>query len=273
MAKRKKATDWSNKRCPLCGSPVDMLETCRRCGRAWSEKLAKEENAVGLQPGKQYDPYVAEPKRVGKRKTRKTRFVKSQEELQGKKFVAFTEDLPPQFSGWQVQSSDDESEIHRKRSLMRLDSQKIYNQMGLSVRAQESAKAALLWISKLWGFLEIEEQQVLASTLEGMKDAFGMLTLVRQAKIGQALRMEKAMEKAHQQARKARVEAASSRAKSASKFPPAESDSEGLGLMPLALDPQLLLEQAKERLLRLEKTKRKGKTPKPAESTELPETE
>lgn len=255
----------------MCGSPVDMLETCRRCGRQWSEKLEEGEEAVGLEPGKQYDPYVEQPKKVGPRTKRKGRFAKSQEQLSGKKFVAFTDDLPPQFAGWEIRNSDDEGEISRKRSLMRLDSRKIYNQMGLSVRAQESSKAALLWLSKLWGFLEVEEQQVLAPVLEALKEAFGMLTLVRQSKIGQALKMEKAMERAYQQARAARVEAMKKRTKEASKFPPADQDSEGMGLPPFAIDPQLLLEQAKEKLLKLDKSKGKARSQKFEEPEENPE--
>jgi hypothetical protein len=272
MAKAK-TTSWMNKRCPMCGSPVDMLETCRRCGRAWSEKLEEEESAVGLEPGKQYDPYAAEAKKVGKRKARIGHYAKSQEQLSGKKFTAFTEDLPPQFAGWQVGGGDDETEIIRKRSLMRLDSRKIYNQMGLSVRAHESAKAALLWVGKLWGFLEVEEQQVLASTLEGLKEAYGMLSIVRKSKIGQTVKMEKAMEKAYKQAREARAQASAKRAKRASKFPAAGQDSEGLGLAPVALDEESLLEQAKIKILEMEKNKRGRRTTKPPKPENPPDSE
>ena len=274
MAKKKK-TSWKDKRCPKCGSPVDMLETCRRCGRAWTQELEKDdtghiiEEAVGLEAGQQHESIA---KKVGPRKLRKSRFARTKEELAGKKSKAFSEDLPPQFAAWEIKESDDGAEIDRKRSLMRLDSRRIYNQMGLSVRAQESSKAVLLWLNRLWGFLELEEQDALAPTLKRLMDAFGVLTKVRRSKIIQAAKMEKAMEKAYQQARKARVLAAEKQKKYASKFPPPESDSEGLGLMPVGLESELL-ERAKEKLLKLEKeknaTKSKGRK-KPEDQDDNP---
>lgn len=237
-----------------------------KCGRAWSEKLEADEVARGLQPGQQYDPIV-------ERKTRKS-------SLKPKvpKYVPFGDDLPPQFAGWQIGESDEETEIYNKRSLMRLDSRKIYNQMGLSTRAHDSAKAALLWVSKLWEHLEPEEQQELAPTLERLKDVFAMLNLVRRSKIGQAVKMEKAMEQAYQQARIARSKAAAklakAREKDASKLPEAGQDSEGLGLTPVAIDPSQLFEQAREKLLKLDKTKgKKGRSQKPKDEEDAPDAE
>jgi len=274
MAKKKKIS-WKDKRCPKCGSPVDMMETCRQCGRVWTRELEKDETghiveeAIGLEAGQQHESIV---KKVGPRKLRKSRFAKSKEELAGKKFKAFSEDLPPQFAEWEIKESDDDPEIYRKRSLMRLDSRKIYNQMGLSVRAQEATKAALLWLSRMWGFLELEEQIILAPTLERLKDSLDVLSKVRRSKIIQATKMEKAMEKAYEQARRARMKAAEKQRKEASKFPPPESDSEGLGLMPVGLESELL-EQAKEKLLKLEKEKNAAKSKgrkKPEDQDENP---
>ncbi len=258
MAKKPTKIDYKNKRCPKCGSPVDIMETCVKCGRKWTEELDKDpqgkiiEPAIGLDEGKQYESII---KKIGKRKPRKSRFQKSTDELKGKKFKTFSDALPNQFRHWEIRDSDSETEIIQKRSLMRLDSRRIYNQMGLSVRAQESSKAALVWLVKMWEFLETEEQAALEPTLRSLKLAFESLSVVRQAKIAQATKMEKAMEKAHQQARKARIKAAERASKDASKMPPPDSDSEGLGLMPVALDPTELLLQATESLLKREKEK------------------
>lgn len=272
---KEKQVLWKNKRCPKCGGGIDRFGTCRKCGRPWSLELEKDEKgniveeALGLEPGQQHESVV---KTVGNRKPRQTRFTKTKEQLEGKKFIAFGEELPPQFATWAINESDNEDEIYRKRSLMRLDSRKIYNQMGLSVRAQESSKATLLWISKLWGFLELEEQQALAPVLKQLSDAFERLTLVRQSKIIQATKMEKAMEKAYAQARNARMKAQEEqKKKEASKLPEAEQDSEGLGLSPIALDPNELMEQVREKLLNLDKSKTSTKSKKFVKSEETPE--
>jgi hypothetical protein len=278
MANKPKVIDWRDKRCPKCGSDVDMLETCRNCGRQWSEHLERDEQGriteevIGLEPGQEHPSVVKreKPRKLGKRGGK---LQKPPEQLAGKRFRVFSDDLPPEYSAWEVREGDDEAEIYRKRSLMRLDSRKIYNQMGLSVRAQESAKATLLWLQRMWGFLENEEQHALGPTLQKLTEAFEFLTRVRQAKIVQATKMEKAMEKAYTLARKARMAADAKRRKEASKFPAPEQDSEGLGLPPMTIDRDLL-EQAKEKLMKLEKERAGAKRRKPEEPAEEgPETE
>jgi hypothetical protein len=259
----KKRISWKDKRCPKCGSPVDMLETCRGCSRSWSPELERDatghivEEAIGLEPGQQYES-VIKPKKIGPHKLRKGKFQKSPDELAGKKFKAFSEDLPPQFAEWAIKDSDDETEIYRKRSLMRLDSKRIYDAMGLSVRTHMAQKAALLWFSKMWEFLDKEEQAALEPAMRSLKAAFSALSVVRNSKVAQATKMEIAMEGAYRQARKARIATAEKQRKEASKFPPPESDSEGLGLVPVGIESELL-EQAKEKLLKLDEEKSKSR--------------
>lgn len=174
MAKKKtvKPISWKDKRCPKCGSSVDILDTCRKCGRPWTPELEKDatghiiESAIGLEDGQQFESVA---KKVGSRKPRKSKYARTPEELAGKKFKAFGDDLPAQFKNWEIKDNDPEPEIWRKRSLMRLSSRIIYNQMGLSVSAHESSKAAMLWLARLWEFLEPEEQAALASTLDHLK--------------------------------------------------------------------------------------------------------
>ena len=97
----------------------------------------------------------------------------------------------------------------------------------------------------------------MAPALDRLKKAYDVIAMARQSKIAQAARMEKAMENAHGQARKARIRAAEQQKKQASKLPSPEEDSEGLGLNPIALDPDLLLEEAKEKLLAIADAKSK----------------
>ena len=127
--------------------------------------------------------------------------------------------------------------------------------MGLAVKAQECSKATLLWLNRMWEFLEHEEQEALTPTLTILKHAFEMLSFVRQAKITQMAKMEKVMETAYQQARKARMKAAAREKKDASKMPLPQTDSEGVGLNPAAIPVEDLMEQARENLLKLTKDK------------------
>jgi hypothetical protein len=238
---------WKNKRCPKCGSAVDRFETCRECGRAWSEILKDGESAVDangkpLEDGKQHEAIVypvVKPKR-------ESRYTKS------KRQEPFSDQLPERFKEWTINKHDGEAEIYRKRSLMRLDSRKIYNQMGLSVRAHENHKATLLWLTGLMEFLDDQERKELAPIVERLKICFDVMGMVRRSKIAQAAQMEKLMEKMYADSRRARITA---EAKKKATVTSPEKDSEGLGLEPVALDPAQLLEQAKEKLLALDKAK------------------
>lgn len=230
---------WKSKRCPKCGSPVDMMETCVKCGRSWSEELDKDfqgniiEAAIGLDEGEQYEPYVTPPKK--------------------KKLKP---ESPSEFH-WMIKDNDSEAEIVRKRSLMKLDTRRLYNQMGMSVRAQESSKSALLWLTQLISILSEKEKEELAPVLTQLNMVFNKLSSVRQSKIFQAVRAEQAIEKAYQKARQIRVKheiAASKKRKKSSKFPEAGQNSEGMGLTPVNLDKDSLIEQITNKMIQKEKT-------------------
>src|SRR5271157_1816022 len=183
------------KKCPVCTGEIDFFETCKKCGREWSDTLEEGEKAVGLPDGEQHP--ATELKKIGSRVSRQTRFTKTKAALEGKEFATLAPEVAPQFLPWMIDPErDDDNEIVRKRSLMRLDSRKIYNAMGLSVRAHDAQKAALLWITRVWEFLSDDERKALDPTLQRMKSAFAELRVVAQAKIGAAAKMELAMEKA-----------------------------------------------------------------------------
>src|SRR5271157_1023756 len=160
--------DNSAKSCPRCGGEIDYFGSCKRCGREWTEHLEEDEPAVGLPEGEQH-PAV---KKIGTRKPRKSRFTKSKAALQGKEFQTFKPAMPQEYAGWMIGDGDDETEIIRKRSLMRLDSRKTYNALGLVSRACESQKGALLWLGHLAEFLDDDERKALAPTIGLLKRAF-----------------------------------------------------------------------------------------------------
>src|SRR5271170_2305162 len=195
--------DNSSKRCPQCNGAIDYFGSCRRCGREWSENLEDEELAEGLPEGQQHPAEVKKPTKKTPRK--RNRFTKS-----SKGPSAPTD----KYSLWRIDASnDDDTEIIRKRSLMRLDSRRTYNAMGLSLRAHEAQKAALLWLSRLWEFLSDEEQTALAPTLEFLKRGFADLKVLAQAKVQEAARMEIELEREHKSARIARTRLLSEAAK------------------------------------------------------------
>ena len=237
--------DYKNKRCPQCGGAIDYFGSCRRCGREWTEKLEEDELAEGLPEGQQHPSEVKTP---AKKRTR-TRYTKNSNKTAE----------PDKYALWQITDEDDETEIIKKRSLMRLDSRKTYNQMGLALRAHEAAKASLLWLSRLWEFLSEAEQQALTPALEHLKRGYADLKLVAQSKVSEAAKMEIELEKAHKSARRARLRMmdAEKRRKEAAtvQIRPGE-DTEGYGVPDLAtIDPKALEQLTHEELLELAKAK------------------
>src|SRR5271157_5050851 len=82
-----------------CGGIIDAFNTCLTCGEPYKEPKARPEEA----------------KKAGTRVPRPQR------------------DTPDEFKLWQVSADDPETEVVRKRSLMRLESRKIHTAMGLTV--------------------------------------------------------------------------------------------------------------------------------------------
>lgn len=239
--------DNANKRCPQCGGAIDYFGSCRKCGREWSEGLEEDEQAEGLPEGEQHP---AEVKKPGKRKTR-NRYTKS----------SASTNPDDKYLQWQIGDVDDDAEIIRKRSLMRLDSRKTYNAMGLALRAHEAEKGALLWLSRLWGFLSEEEQVALTPALDHLKRSFADVKVVAQAKVNEAARMELEMDKAHKSARRARLRLMDAENKrrvkeAAQKTISPGKDTEGYGIPdPATLSPEALGQLTHEELLELAKAK------------------
>lgn len=239
------------KRCPQCSGEIDYFGSCRKCGREWSEHLEDGEQAHGLQEGQQHPALIPIP---GKPPAKKSKFTKSKP-VPESKFA----DVPARFQPWMIGMNDDDTEIVRKRSLMRLEARKIYNTMGLSIRAHDAQKASLLWLARLWEFLDEAEKTKLTPTIERLKQGFAELRIIAQAKTAEAALMEVALEKAHKTARRARLKqmdnAARKKEAATVSIEPGQ-DTEGMQVPDLAtIDPKLLSALTKEDLIELAKSK------------------
>jgi hypothetical protein len=237
----------ADKRCPQCGGSIDYFGSCRRCGREWSEELEEEELAEGLPEGQQHPSEVKPPK---KQTRTRTRYTKNSRRASADKYAL-----------WRVDAkSDDETEIIRKRSLMRLDSRKTYNQMGLALRAHDASKAAVLWLSRLWELLSEDEQRAIAPAIDHIRRGYADLKLVAQSKVNEAAKMEVELEREHKAARAARAKLMEKRnrerLKEATKQIVPGEDTEGMSVPePASLDPQALGQLSYEDLLELAKHK------------------
>src|SRR5271157_151457 len=285
------------KRCPACGGKIDYFGSCRKCGREWSPKLQVDEQAAGKPEGQQHDAFVKEQAGMKPSRNKHTKNPKRSRKAPR---------LPEKFAEWMIDPvRDSETVVIRKRSLMRLDSRKMYNAMGLSVRAHENQKAALLWFERLWEFLDEDERTPLAPIVESLKASYIGVRDLAQVKVREAAQMEIEMEKAHKQARKARLRFLAEDAKKQARdkktgkkpkeligpwgpyepggpngpgVPPGlghvvpimpGQDTEGYGTPePVVIPPEKLLDFAKERLANLDKEKRQRRKAKDPDQDE-----
>ena len=163
--------EWEQIACPICKSPFHEEKECPQSKIEEPKFKFRTRKEMGLEPGSL--PFK------------------------------FRVDIDPQV--------DDEVEVTRKRALLRLNSSKIYNLMGLSVKAQESQKAALQWLVRLADELDVDdvalqkERGELLPLIQTLQDAFRTLTHIRQTKIKQAEAMEEVATKARSGARKVRA--------------------------------------------------------------------
>lgn len=179
-------------RCPQCGGEIDYFDSCRKCGREWSEHLEPEEQAKGLPEG-QHESIIKQPKSKRSPRNKYTKPSSSKEPTD-------------KYSLWRIDANNDnETEIINKRSLMRLDSRRMYAALGLVSRAYDAQRGALLWLQYLTEFLNEDERKTLAPTTEFLKRAFSDTARFRQTKVAEAAEMETELEKAHRSARAGRI--------------------------------------------------------------------
>src|SRR5208337_2745396 len=124
MAKKKIALTKEDKfrQCPKCYGPIDYFNTCRQCGRPWTPELSEMEKLEMQEAARGEETEDPEPALVGEREAALER---DKEEIIGKKAKPVgtkKKNIPPTFKHWEILDGDDDTEIVRKRSLMRLDS-------------------------------------------------------------------------------------------------------------------------------------------------------
>jgi hypothetical protein len=253
MAKKKVALTKEDKfhSCPKCFGPIDYFNTCRQCGRPWTPTLTKaeiQEMEAAERGEESEDP---EPVLVGERESALER---EKEEIIGKvaKPVGTKKkNASPQFKHWEIDDGDDDTEIIRKRSLMHLDTRKVYNQMGLAMRAYQTQKKVLICLSNLWGFLDEPERNAFAPTAEMLKQGLIGLAELSSKKVNLAAEMEEALVREKRKARTVRSAKSVINAaiKKATKVTTPGHDSEGFETVDLKdIDPEELMEQVKIQL-------------------------
>jgi len=161
--------------------------------------------------------------------------------------------------------ADSEVEVTRKRALLRLNSTKVYNLMGLSVKAHESQKTTLQWLIRLADELDIDdpalqkERSQLLPLIQTMQGTLQQLAQIQQVKIKQAEVMEATVTKARRKAGLVRTRIA----KKADQKKEKEKDFWVLRLpdsnldVPIALgeNPLEILKEAADAILKKEKAK------------------
>lgn len=101
--------------------------------------------------------------------------------------------------------NDDEAEVTRKRALLRVNSNRIYTQMGFAVKAQEAHHNAIRHLEHLIDNSDDNEKKALVPLLSNLRQAAAVLSNLRSTKIAYAEQMEEFLTKAHSNTRKARV--------------------------------------------------------------------
>lgn len=158
---------------------------------------------------------------------------------------------------------DDEIEVARKRALLRLNTTRFYNQMGLAVKAHESLLDSARFINNLLEHVEDEEKAALKPIIEGLSILQTELEKLRKAKVSQALKMEEILDKSRKQARAVRQkvdEKSKEKLKKNSEFfvvkLPALEQSETEVNIPVAADsdnPLAVFEEIRQAVLKKEK--------------------
>jgi hypothetical protein len=220
----------SGKKCqnPKCTGLIDMFGTCLQCGEVYKES-GQNPDKTGQESG--------QPKKIGKR--------------------VGGDEIPDEFKRWTIEVNDPETEIVRKRSLMRFESRKIHTAAGLSVRAQQEQRKVLIAVARLWDTLSADEREAFMPTVKMLGQVMLAINTLARERIAVAVKMEKAREKAFIGARNARLKADAKQRKAAAEKAKESAktvtkpgqDTEGFSVpTPVAIDPELLLEQTRENL-------------------------
>ncbi len=253
MANRKKTAltkEDKFRQCPACFGPIDYFNSCRKCGRQWTPELSEAEKLE--QAESQQDVEEPETALVGEREAALER---DEEEILGKaaKVVGTKKkkNLPPSFKLWEIHDGDSDAEITRKRSLMRLDSRRIYAAMGLSTKAYGNLKNVMVLLTRLWEHLDDKEREAFAPTAEFLKKGLLGLAELTSKKVNLAAQMEETLTREYHRAHQVRQARTTAQivAKKATRVTTPGADTEGFETVNLVnLNPEELMEQIQTNL-------------------------
>ena len=216
--------DWGTVGCPLCKSPFHEEMECPKTKTGEPKFKFRTRKEMGVAPGSL--PFK------------------------------FRVDIDPK--------TDDEVEVIRKRALLRLNSTKVYNIMGYSVKAHESQKAALQWLIRLADELDIDdaflqkERAQLIPLIQTLQTSLQTLTNIRQEKIKQAEAMEEVVIDARKKARVTRTRAAKKKKQQDANFWVLRLPNSNIDVPMVyggTLDPATLFKEAAQAILEKEKQK------------------
>lgn len=105
----------------------------------------------------------------------------------------------------EIGDKDTETEVSNKRALLRLNSQRVYMQMGCAAQALNSMRQTANWLGRLMENMDEEDRTSLAPTLEAFEISLHSLEDLSRRKTGNAVRMEELVERERKKARGART--------------------------------------------------------------------
>jgi hypothetical protein len=131
---------------------------------------------------------------------------------------------------------DGEVEVSRKRALLRLNSQRIYAQMGCSVQALNSMKNTALWMARLAENMDEEDKSTVLPILVATEGMLSGLEDLSHRMTGRAMQMEEVVEKERKHARAARqrlVKASNDKFRKTNEFGIFRLGTDGIDLLPM----------------------------------------
>jgi hypothetical protein len=159
------------------------------------------------------------------------------------------------------------AEVAEQHGLMKTVADRVYNQMGLSVRMHEAARSTLLWLNQFREFLNDEDEQAIVGRLTvRLGDLVEEFFRIRTEKIELARELEEALTATKRNtrlavARKKAQEETALREKGVNSLLP-EEDHPSTSKPEVALDPKLVLKQITDEILGSEAAKKAVKKAK-----------
>ena len=154
-------------------------------------------------------------------------------------------ELPYKFRTELDVKEDGETEVAQKRALLRLNSQRVYSQMGCAVQALNSMKESAKWLSRLLDNMDEEDKTDISPILAMVGTSLYGLEQLSAQKVKYAVKMEELLEKERRKARTVRMRIAKdevAKRKKNNEFGILRAGSPTLEMLPVGLDNEVILE-------------------------------